>query len=123
MITHGKIVSEVLAVKSELSKMGISLGIILLEVIKPYSECAEKVEMLLPKGVKRIVFVEEEIRNGGMGVCLADVMRRTGALDGKEYRIVATDDSFVDRVDIRQSIYEAAGVDRGVIINAVREII
>lgn len=123
LIAHGRIASDALAAKAELFASGISLGIILLEVIKPYGECAEKVRQLLPKGVKRIVFLEEEIRNGGMGACLADTMFRAGMLDGTDYRIIATDDSFVDRVEKGQSIYEAAGVDCASIVKTVKEFI
>ena len=123
LIAHGRIASDALAAKAELLASGIPLGIILLEVIKPYGECAEKVRQLLPEGVKRIVFLEEEIRNGGMGACLADTMFRAGMLDGTDYRIIATDDSFVDRVEKGQSIYEAAGVDCASIVKTVKEFI
>ena len=123
VVTHGRIVSEAMAAKEELAKQGIALGIILLEVIKPYDECARNVTDLLPKGVGRIVFLEEEIRNGGFGSCLADMMTRMGALEGIKHRIVATDDSFVDRARSGQCIYAAAGVDRDAVISAVKEML
>jgi 1-deoxy-D-xylulose-5-phosphate synthase len=50
IITDGKIVTEALAAKAELIRDGLSVGIILLEKIKPYGECAERVRTLMPCG-------------------------------------------------------------------------
>ncbi len=111
IITHGRIAAEALKAEHTLKKMGIEVGVILLELLKPYGECAENVARLLPKNVKNIIFLEEEIRSGGMGMNLSDMMERKHMLDGVKYEIIAVDDSFVDSREVGQSIYTAAGVD------------
>ena len=123
VITHGRIADEALKAKAVLSEEGISVGIILLEMIKPYSACAESVAELLPDSVKHIIFLEEEIRSGGMGMNLSDAMERMGMLDGIEYEIMATDDSFVEKRAVGQSIYSAAGVDRDSIVKTARKLL
>jgi choline-phosphate cytidylyltransferase len=87
---------ELLDACDAVREMGINAGIILLEKIKPYGECAENVARLLPWGVRKIIFLEEEIRAGGMGMNLADEMKRR-ALMPCAYEIMAVDDSFVPR--------------------------
>ena len=91
------------------AKNGKKTGIVLLECIKPYENIAVKIAILMPKSVKKIVFLEEEIKNGGMGMVLADALRRLGALDGRDYSIIALEDGFV-RAQAGESIYETAGV-------------
>lgn len=111
IVTHGRIVLEAMKAKAELAEKGIYAGIILLEKIKPYDECAENVRKLLPEKTKAVLFLEEEIRSGGMGMNLSDVMIRKGMLENIKYSIVAIDDSFVDKREVGQHIYDAAGVD------------
>ena len=116
IITDGRIATEAIEAKRILSSSGVSVGIILLEMIKPYSECAEYVKALLPSRIKNIIFLEEELRCGGMGMNLSDTMERRRMLDGVSYEIIAVDDSFVDKREIGQSIYSAAHVDSAEII-------
>ena len=87
---------------------GINIGIILLEKIKPYVECAESVAKLLPKNAKKLLFLEEEIRAGGMGMMLRDEMYRRGLLNC-ETEILAIDDNFVPRHS-NCTVYEDAGI-------------
>ena len=117
IITHGRMVSEAMRAKSELAARGISTGIILLEMIKPYGECAENVARFMPKSARSVIFLEEEIRSGGMGMNLSDMMERRNMLDGVRYDTIATDDSFVDKRAVGQSVYNAAGVDCEHIVN------
>jgi deoxyxylulose-5-phosphate synthase len=81
----------------------------LLEKIKPYGECAENAARLLPGGVKKIIFLEEEIRAGGMGMLLSDEMHRRGMLRGVDTEIMAVDDTFVKR-NAGRTMYEDAGL-------------
>ena len=109
MITHGRIVGEVLKAKRVLQEKGLFVGVVLLEVLKPYESLADA---LLPRFSHdpKLLFIEEEIRSGGMGVNLSDHLMRKGALCKSEFCILATDDSFVDHRTENQTIYEAAGV-------------
>ena len=123
IITHGRIVLEAMDAKDELAKEGISVGIILLEMLKPYGECAENVARLLQHKPKAVIFLEEEIRSGGMGMNLSDAMERKHVLDGISYGIVAVDDSFVDKREVGQSVYSAAGVDSEHIVMTARSLL
>ena len=96
----------------------ICLGIVLLEKIKPYDECAERVAKVLPKDLRGVIFYEEELRNGGMGMSLADRMVRFHGLGA--HRILATDDSFVSHREVGQSIYDAAGVSAECLCERIR---
>ncbi|MBQ8403232.1 MAG: 1-deoxy-D-xylulose-5-phosphate synthase [Clostridia bacterium] len=109
VITDGIIAAEALAACDKARENGVRAGIILLEKIKPYGECAENVAHLLPRGVKKIIFLEEEIRAGGMGMLLSDEMHRRGMLYGTETEIMAVDDTFVKR-NAGKTMYEDAGI-------------
>lgn len=122
IITHGRITEEAMKAKELLAEQGIKAGIILLEVLKPYSETAERILRLLPKQTHRLLFLEEEIRSGGMGANLSDRLRHRLAERGIAFDILATDDSFVSTVGKEQSIYSAAGVDAESIAEAINKI-
>ncbi|MBO5937967.1 MAG: 1-deoxy-D-xylulose-5-phosphate synthase [Clostridia bacterium] len=111
IVTHGKIVTEAMTATEHLREKGISVGILLLEFLKPYDELSDLLaEMLSDKDVK-FLFLEEEVRSGGMGMNLSDQMIRRHGLATDSFEILAVDDSFVDHREIGQSVYAAAGVD------------
>jgi transketolase C-terminal domain/subunit len=105
-----------------LREQGIKVGIILLEILTPYDRCAALVEKALTEGVKSVLFLEEEIRSGGMGMNLSDKLRGILAQRGIAYDILATDDDFVAVVEKGQSIYAAAGVDTEHICQKIKDI-
>jgi len=123
IITHGRIVKEAMKAKKLLSEQEITTGIILLELIKPYSECANNVAGVLPKNVKGIIFLEEEIRSGGMGMNLSDEMNRKKMLDGVKYSLIATDDNFVEKRRSGENIYISAKVDAETIVRTAKELL
>ena len=92
IITHGRIASEAIKAQQSLSDFGKRVGIILLEFIKPYPECAELILNAMDGRRCPIVTLEEEIRNGGMGMLLRDSLVKTGAYKETEFSIMATDD-------------------------------
>ncbi len=112
IITYGRIVTEAMAAADELRKEGVSVGIILLEKLKPYDESAELIKNSLPENVKGVLFLEEEIRSGGMGMNLCDKLRGYFGQEGIAYDILATDDSFVSQSEKGRSVYDMAGVGR-----------
>ena len=110
IITHGRIVNECLHAKAILEKEGKNCGVILCEYIAPYDFLAEEIfNVIKGSGVKNLTFVEEEIRAGGFGMMLSDVMRNKGYLDGIKYTVMATDDAFVSR-ETGQTYLCAAGL-------------
>ncbi len=123
IVTHGRIVAEAMVAADELMGEGLSVGIILLEMLKPYGESAELVKNSLPENVKGVLFLEEEIRSGGMGMNLCDKLRGYFLQMGIMYDILATDDSFVSHTEKGRSIYDMAGVGRNDICKKLKDII
>ena len=97
------------------------MGILLCEYLKPYDRLAEEVRARLPEGVP-LLFVEEEIRAGGFGMLLSDALHRQGALAGRSYASLATDDSFVTQ-DKPEPILRTAGVDADAMVDEVKRLI
>ncbi len=118
IVTDGRIVEEALKAEEMLASRGISCGTVLLERLKPYADAADRVNSLISDGTRVILFYEEELRNGGMGMLLSDTMRRKGYLEGREWRILALDDSFAVR-DRDVPVLEAAGLDAAVAADVV----
>ena len=118
IVTDGIIAAEALGACDAAKEKGVRTGIILLEKIKPFGECAENIMRLLPRGVKKLVFLEEEIRAGGMGMLISDEMARRGMLNGIETEIVAVDDKFALR-HVGKTMYEDAGVCADDILRAL----
>ncbi len=94
LITHGRIVSEALKAKSMLKERGFVLGILLLEHLKPYEAVAKEILPYLPEKEMKIVFLEEEIRSGGMGMMLRDALSAYEVMNNKNTEILALDDGF-----------------------------
>ena len=121
IVTHGRIAAQALLAVKTLSEQGRACGVALLEKLKPYGECAEKLAPYLPKQGGAVIFLEEEIRAGGMGVCLSDEMRRRGMLGGLKYEIMAVDDSFVVQ-EKNENIYDTAGVSAQFIVKTALDL-
>ncbi len=111
IVTHGRIVTEALNAAKRLSEKGICVGIILLELLKPYTKCAENVASLLPECACKVIFLEEEIKSGGMGMNLSDALARYDVMANKTVHIMAVDDSFVTERKQGERIYTSAGID------------
>lgn len=120
IVTDGRIVEEALKAEKMLASRGICCGTVLLEKIKPYADAADRVNSLISDCTKVILFYEEELRNGGMGMLLSDTMRRKGYLEGREWRILALDDSFAAR-DRDVPVLEAAGLDAAVAADIIEQ--
>jgi 1-deoxy-D-xylulose-5-phosphate synthase len=122
IITHGKIVTEALAASNRLKQEGINTGIILLELLKPYDIVADKIVKIIPKDAN-VIFLEEEIRSGGMGANLSDMLIRMNVLKSDNIRIMAIDDNFIAVREKDQSIYDAAGLSEEHIYQTAKEML
>ncbi len=116
IVTYGRIASEAIMAKNELKNHGKSCGIALLEKLKPYEETAKALVPYLPKKGGRIIFLEEEIRAGGMGMMLSSELVKQGSLEGCSYKILASDDFVVPQKP--ENIYETAGISVKDIVEA-----
>lgn len=94
IITYGKIVEKCIKAKELVRARGEDVGIILVEKIKPYRPIAEAIAPLL-KSARRVLYVEEGIKNGGAAMITADLLRTLGVdLSAVGFDISAIDDSF-----------------------------
>ncbi len=123
IVTHGRIVEEALAATDLLAADGVKVGILLLEQIKPYETVAAQVLARLPKKRCPILFLEEEIRAGGMGMLLSDAMRDAPEMQGRELRIMALDKPLDYPSEAGQSCLKMAGLDAEHISGTLREVL
>ena len=94
-VSYGNITSNVITAAEILGKEGISCGIVLVEKLKPYLESAKCVSEYLT-GAKRVLFVEEGIKNGGYSMITQSVLRENSLIqDNVAVGTAAIDDNFV----------------------------
>lgn len=120
IVTHGKIVSEAMRAQEMLAEKGIRCGIALLEVLKPYGATAKLLNKSISEGCP-VVMLEEEIRNGGMGVCLLDAWTRLNPTPRKT-AIMALDDNFAEQTR-DEEIYRTVGLDADSVASVVVNLI
>ncbi len=123
IITHGRITAEAISAVEKLAEEGITVAIILLEVLKPYGEIAEKIKAILPEDISGVLFLEEEIKSGGMGMNFAEKLREYFLQKNIKYSILATDDTFAKTLQKGQNIYELAGVDAVSICKQIKKLV
>lgn len=118
VITHGRIVTEAMAAASLLAEQQVPVGIILLEQLKPYDEVAKQIVPLLPKKACKILFLEEEIRAGGMGMMLSEALSHDAVMQNKTVAIMALDDQFGIQERF-EPILKTVGLDRESIVKTI----
>ncbi len=108
-VTYGKILDNVISAAEYLRRKGLSVGIVVTEIIKPYDFITDTL-MTLSGKAQRILYVEEGIENGGAAVLTMNNLMKAGFdFSATEYRIAAIDDDFVSPPEICD-IYEYAGL-------------
>lgn len=111
IITHGRIVNEAMKAKKILSESGIDVGIILCEYIAPFDSLSCDIwKAMGNKSAKNIMFLEEEIREGGFGMLLSDAMNRRGMLKSTNYDVLAATNAFATR-NKGESYLDVLGLD------------
>ena len=91
-ICYGSIARSVLSAKDSLRDMGIEVGVIVLERIRPCSAVVDYI--LASKDIDHIVFVEEGIKSGGVGMnILSEISAKCGSR-GLRFDIAAIDNGF-----------------------------
>ncbi|MBQ3639840.1 MAG: 1-deoxy-D-xylulose-5-phosphate synthase [Clostridia bacterium] len=110
IVTHGRIATEAIRAESLLAARGVRTGVLLLEQIAPYDAVAERIASRLPKEACAVIFLEEEIRAGGMGMLLSDALRDLPIMRNKTTEILALSNAFLVPKK-GQTLYEAAGLD------------
>ncbi len=118
IVTHGRIVKEAMAAAELLKEQGITVGILLLELLKPYGETARQILPYLPQKACKVLFLEEEIRAGGMGMMLSEALSTFGEMKNKTVEIMAVEDSFAVQ-EKAEPILTTVGLDRESIVARV----
>ncbi len=119
IVTHGRIAAEAISAKKALNGKNISCGIALLEMLKPYDKTVENLLPYLPRTGGKIIFLEEEIKNGGMGMILVDRLLMDDLLKNYnyKYKIMALDDSFAIQ-ERCEDLYKTAKISADDIVEA-----
>lgn len=107
IITYGRIVNEAIAASFALSEEGFECGVMLIEKLKPLD--ADDILGYIPEEKIPVAFLEEGIKSGGCGMNLYELIRNSPKMQGREYRIFAVDESFVEQ-SADCGIYESAGI-------------
>ena len=106
ILAYGAIAGEAVRASRLLAERGKRVGVVLLEVLKPYEKTAE---LLLPylRNTRRVLFLEEGVRDGGAGMLLGDRLR--AAMPKVDYSILAIADHFAEP-DAPVSLREYCGI-------------
>ena len=108
-VTYGSILKNVREAEKYLSANGLSCGVILVESLKPYGPVAEVI-LKFTKGAKRVLYVEEGIKNGGAAeITLTELLSRGFDICKTDYRIAAIEDSFASP-DVNCDLYDFVGL-------------
>lgn len=108
-ITYGSIVERVCSSADILRNEGMNVGVILVETLKPYGAVVDKLLPLISSS-KRIVYVEEGIKNGGAAVITRDELILRGLnIEKTDFRIAAIDDCFASP-DSPCDLYDYVGL-------------
>lgn len=116
VITYGKIVSEALSAATTLSEKGISVRVLLCEVISPAGVLAK--ELLPQVRGEGVLFLEEGMLHGGFAENVAVEWETHGV--AIPYRILAIENGFVIP-EKGQTPAAAAGIDAGAIVRTITE--
>ena len=109
-ITYGALASRVLKAADIVRCVtGTRVGVVLLEVLKPYDYAARTVLPYI-SDARRILFAEEGIKNGGAAMLMRDALEQLGVdLSSREYLISAIDDNFASPTE-PCDIYDHVGL-------------
>jgi 1-deoxy-D-xylulose-5-phosphate synthase len=122
VVTYGRITAEALKAKKSLAQKGIKVGIILLEFLKPYEECARLVDGAVGTKTCPIIFLEEGIKNGGAGMILADTLSSAYGYDKAKMRLLAIDDDF-GYGKKNENIYTTLGISSEDVEREIKELV
>ncbi len=118
-ITYGTLLTRVLDAASRLRKEGYSVGVLLIESIKPYGPVADALLPVVCRA-KRIVYAEEGIKNGGAAQIMGgELISRGLDLCKTDYRVVAIDDNFASP-DSPCDLYDYVGLSVEKLINQIK---
>ncbi len=118
ILTYGMIVRQAMQAADAARAKGRDVGILLLEQLSPYPDTAARLVPYMD-GVKRLVFVEEGIENGGAAMLTLLALRRAlGERMPQDVHILAIRDHFA-APDRPVDLYHYCGIAAEDILHAV----
>lgn len=120
IITYGAIAKEALKAEKMLEEQGVSCGTVLLERIRPHRDTAALVADRITKKTDTLIFLEEGVYNGGVGMCLFDEIYKLKKYADKRFIIKAIVNGF-DSGKLGESLYQTMGIDAEAVFNAYFE--
>ncbi len=122
IIVHGRMVTEALKASAQAKELGMNVGVLLCEYIKPYGKLAHRIsEILSAYPTAPLLFCEEEIRAGGFGMMLDDTLKRLPDLSHRPTYVLGVDDTFVIQ-ERPEPIRHTAGVDAEAMVVALKQL-
>lgn len=118
-ITYGALVTRVLEAADVLAVRGESVGVILIERLKPYGDIAARIAKYVT-GAKSVLFAEEGMKNGGAGMLLFDELLAIDKDVAAKYKISAIDDNFASPTE-PCDLYAFVGLDAEHLANKIME--
>ena len=119
IITHGRMLKTAMNACASLN----DTGIILLEQLKPYNETADAILSLLTDSCRNVLFLEEEILSGGMGMNLCSLLSDIAEMKNRKMKVLAVEDTFVTDRRAGEHIYTSAGVSVDDVIRTIKAMI
>ena len=119
-VTYGNITASVIEAQKILMSDSVKTGIILVERLKPYKDTVDKIASLI-RDAKRVIFVEEGIKNGGFSMISAQLLReKYDFTRDMDIKIKAIDDTFAipDKIC---DIYDYLGLSPEKLANEMKD--
>ena len=116
IITYGRMATVAASVCDALRKRDVKCDVAVLEIIKPINDAASLISSLITEKTKRVVFLEEGIKNGGVGM----IMREKLSFCGAEYVHLGIDDVF-DTDKVTGDIFSDFGIGAMDVVKAICE--
>ncbi len=119
IITHGRIAKEALIAADRLAER-MRVGILLLEQLKPYDAIANEIAPMIPQKACHVIFLEEEIYAGGMGMMLSDALSTHSVMKNKTVKVMALCDGFGIQ-EKHEPIRHSFGLDADALVEVLTE--
>lgn len=120
IVTYGRITAEALLAKKKLEDKGTSIGIVLLQTLKPLEKQVDEIVTAMSDSEGKIVFLEEGVMQGGVSMLLHEIMCQRGVLDNKKCKILALDGEIPEQAALCH-IYQKCGISHENIISYISE--
>lgn len=122
IITYGRIVSQAIAAADALRAEGIACGIVLVEKLKPIVPAVDFIKKQAQKNDCPLLFLEEGVLNGSFSMNVHCELTVSGAIGGRQCRILAIRDSFAPS-EAGKTAYESCGISAEDCKKAIRDML